>query len=267
MKLAVQEQMLTDASLEEKFEWAQRNGWDGIELRGRGDFALRDRLPELRRARASGVVMPTICVEMAHFVGAFDEDLRADAVANLYSQLDVAAEIGALGVLTPAAWGMFSYRLPPFIPPRSAEADHEVLLDSFAALANRAHANGVEIWIEPLNRYEDHMINRLEQAAQLIEEIGNPSFRIGADTYHMNIEEADPLETFRQYARYLGHVQVSDSNRLEPGAGHIDFAAVFRMLDNVGYDRWYAIESRFSTDAETALRVSAANLRKAYNAQ
>jgi sugar phosphate isomerase/epimerase len=263
MKLAVQEQMIDADSLERKFEWAVANGWDGIELRGRPDFDLERRLPELSKAAANGVVMPTVCVEMPHFIGAFDDDLRADAVANLVSQLTVAAEIGALGVMTPAAWGMFSYRLPPFVPPRTPEQDRAVLLESFTTLAAHAQKVGVEIWLEPLNRYEDHMINRLEQAASLIDEIGIPSFRIIADTYHMNIEEADPLSSLRRHAPYLGHIQVSDSNRLEPGAGHVDFAAVIATLDEVGYDRWYAIESRFSATAEESLPASAAFLRRA----
>ena len=32
--------------------------------------------------------------------------------------------------MTPASWGQFSRRLPPFEPPRSAEEDREVLLEA-----------------------------------------------------------------------------------------------------------------------------------------
>lgn len=263
LQLAVQEQMIDAGSLEEKFEWATAAGWDGIELRGRPDFDLEHRLPELKRALANGVVMPSVCVEMPHFVGAFDPALRADAVANLRSQLSVAAQIGALGVMTPASWGMFSYRLPPFVPPRSSNDDRAVLLESFATLAAHAQSVGVEVWLEPLNRYEDHMINRLDQAASLITEIGLPSFKIAADTYHMNIEERDPIASLRTHATHLGHVQLSDSNRLEPGAGHIDFSALLAALDQIGYQRWCAIESRFSKDKTQALTDSAAYLRNA----
>ena len=39
----------------------------------------------------------------------------------------------------------------------------------------------------------------------------------------MNIEEADPAAALSAAAPYLGHVQVSDSNRLQPGAGHLDW--------------------------------------------
>ena len=50
--------------------------------------------------------------------------------AQLTSQLCVIAEIGGRLAMTPASYGMFSARLPPFVPPRSAEDDHDVLLEA-----------------------------------------------------------------------------------------------------------------------------------------
>ena len=37
-----------------------------------GTSPFEARLPELRRRAAAGVVMPTVCVDMLHFIGAFD---------------------------------------------------------------------------------------------------------------------------------------------------------------------------------------------------
>lgn len=113
LKTACQEQLLPGDTLQEKWAFAQDAGFDAVELRSRGDFHFRDRLPELKRALADGVVMPTVCVEMSHFFAAFDDGLRKDALEQMKSQLSVAAEIGALGVQTPASYGMFSRRLPP----------------------------------------------------------------------------------------------------------------------------------------------------------
>src|SRR5690606_23866134 len=113
-------------------------GFDAIELRGKGDFHFAGRLPELKRARADGVVMPTVCVDMPHFIGDFDADRRRDAVRQLRSQLSVIAELGGIGVMTPASWGQFSRRLPPFEPPRSPEEDRKVLTEALAELGEHA---------------------------------------------------------------------------------------------------------------------------------
>ncbi|MFF5173392.1 sugar phosphate isomerase/epimerase family protein [Micromonospora sp. NPDC000089] len=261
--LACQEQLLPGTDLSQKFALATALGYDGIELRGRGDLAFARRLPELRRARADGVVMPTVCVDMDHFIGDFDPARSRDAVANLRSQLSVIAQLGGIGAMTPAAWGMFSRRLPPFEPPRPPAADRQVLVDALGALGEHARAEGVTLFLEPLNRYEDHMVNRLDEAVALCAAVGLPSVRVVADTYHMNIEEDDVPAALRAAAPYLGHVQVSDSNRYQPGAGHLDWPGTLRTLLEIGYRGWLALECRLRGDPVRALQQAAVVLRHA----
>lgn len=260
--ICVQEQYLPDGTMEEKWAIAQEWGFDGIELRGKGEGAFRERLPDLRRAAARGVVMPTVCVEMMHFIGAFDADLRRDAVRQMRDQLFVIAELGGRGAMTPASYGMFSRRLPPFEPPRSATDDTAVLVDTLGELGEYAAGLGVAVYLEPLNRYEDHMVNRLSDAVALIETIGIDAVQIGADSYHMNIEEADPAAALLAAAPHIGHVQASDSNRLEPGAGHLDWPLFGATLAAIGYDGPVAVESRLSGPADEVLRTVPPLLRR-----
>ncbi|MGC4762922.1 TIM barrel protein [Micromonospora sp. DT46] len=261
--LACQEQLLPGTDLIQKYALATALGYDAIELRGSGDLGLARRLPELRRARAAGVVMPTVCVEMDHFIGDFDPERSRDAVRNLRSQLSVMAELGGVGAMTPAAWGMFSRRLPPFEPPRPPAADRQVLVDALGELGEHARAEGVTLFLEPLNRYEDHMVNRLADAVALCAAVGLPTVRVVADTFHMNIEEDDVHRALRAAAPYLGHVQVSDSNRYQPGAGHLDWPALLRTLLEIDYRGWLALECRLRGDPVRALHQAAAVLRHA----
>lgn len=251
--ITVQEQHLPGATLEEKFETALEWGYGGIELRAAGDLGFERRLPELRRAAKNGVVMPTVCVEMSHFIGDFDAELRADAIKQLSSQLSVMGELGGRGAMTPHSYGLFSKRLPPFVPPRSDEESTALIIDALSQLGARAEAEGVELYLEPLNRYEDFMVNKLADAAALIEAVGSDAVRIVADTYHMNIEEQDMAKAFQDVAPYIGHVQASDSNRLEPGAGHIDWALFGATMKSIGYTAPVAVESRLSGPAEVVL--------------
>jgi len=264
IKISCQEQLLPGETLLQKWEFARHAGYDAIELRGRGGFAFRDRLPELRAAARDGVPMPSVCVDMLHFLGAFDADLRRDAVAQLKSQLSVIAEVGGPGAVacTPASYGMFSRRLPPFEPPRSAEEDRAVLLDGLAELGEHAAREGATLVLEPLNRYEDHMVNRLEQAVELVDAVGLPSVKVLADTYHMNIEEDEPTSALVKAAPQLGHVQVSDSNRFQPGAGHLDWAVLLGTLDAIGYDGYLALECRLRGEPAAAVAAVPGFLRR-----
>jgi sugar phosphate isomerase/epimerase len=164
--------------------------------------------------------------------------------------------------MTPASYGMFSTRLPPFVSPRSIADDHAVLIEGFGELA--AHAEQVEVVIalEPLNRYENHMINTLAQAAALCAEIGSPWFGIAADTYHMNIEEADPIKALFESAEWIRHIQLSDSNRLEPTAGHIDWSMMLAAIAAIDYADELAYECRLSGELDDVLPVSVRRIRQ-----
>jgi len=263
VRLAVQEQYLRGATMIEKWDHARRLGFDAIELRGAGDGGFAARLDELKAAAAEGAVMPTVCVEMRHFVGDFDADKRADALAQMKSQLSVMAEIGGRLAMTPASYGMFSKRLPPFVPPRSEEEDAEILLDVFGQLAAHAESEGVIVGLEPLNRYENHMINTLGDAQTLCERIGSRHLGIAADTYHMNIEEADPAKALIEAGPWIQHVQLSDSNRLEPGAGHIDWPLMLDAVWAIGYKKELAFECRLSGELDDVLPVAVRRMRQA----
>ncbi len=81
-----------------------------------------------------------------------------------------------------------------------------------------AQAEGVVLLLEPLNRYEDHLLNRLEQALDVVESAKSDSVRLLADAFHMNIEEPDLAAAIRHAGTHIHHVQLADSNRQEPGA-------------------------------------------------
>jgi sugar phosphate isomerase/epimerase len=266
MKLACQEQLLPGDNLPAKFDFARRAGFDGIELRAKGDGHFAGRLPELRAAARAGVVMRTVCPDTDHFIGDFDADLRRDAIAQLRLQLSVVAELGGEGVLTPASWGMFSLRLPPFTPPRAPEEDRKVLLDALVELGEHAAREGVWLALEALNRYEDYMLNRLDQVVDLADEVrratGTDAVRACADFFHLNIEEDDLPKAIVAARPLISHVHVDDSNRLQPGTGHLDFAGAFGALREIDYDGWHTLECRLRGEPDVALPATAAFLRQ-----
>jgi sugar phosphate isomerase/epimerase len=262
VKLACQEQLIPGESLEEKWELVSRGGFDGIELLGRGDGAFRDRLPELRRAREAGVVLSSVCVAMGHFIGDFDEHRRRDAIEQMKILLAVIAEVGGIGAITHAAFAQWSNVLPPWeSPPRTPEEDRNVLGEALSELGEHAEREGSIVLFEPLNRYEDHIVNRLEQAAAICGDVASPSVKVMADTFHMSVEEDDLAASIRSTADLIGHVQLGDSGRLQPGVGHLDWPTFMEALRAVGYDGWLAMECGIRGDPEAELPKVAGLLR------
>lgn len=260
-RISCQEQLLPGTSLEQKWEVARQAGFTGIELRCDDDQAFDDRNAELRRATAAGVVMPTACVALGHHLSASDLGRRRGAVRRMRAQLGAAAAVGTRMVIVPIANGQ---------PPGGRSAaeqsagcadDRGIVLEVLGELAEQAQREGVTLGLEPLNRYETSLINTLADAVALCKEIGLPSVRVAADTYHMNIEEADPPGSLLTTAPWLGHVQLSDSNRFEPGRGHLDWSLLLGTLNAVGYRGWLALECRLSGDASDVLPRSVSLLR------
>jgi sugar phosphate isomerase/epimerase len=261
LKLAAQEQMAPGADLVAKYEFLVGAGFDGVELRGEGELQFRERLPELRAARDAGVVMPSVCVMMDHFIGDFHPERRRDAIENMKSLLSVIAEVGGYGAITPAAFGLFSRALPPFSPPRPPEEDRQVLLDALGELGQHAQREGALLLLEPLNRYEDHMVNTLDQAVELCRAVGLDSVRVMGDFFHMSLEEADLAESIRRAGPFLAHMQLGDSNRLQPGAGHLDFGPPLKALEEIGFQGFLAMECHLDGDPATVLPAAARYLR------
>jgi sugar phosphate isomerase/epimerase len=250
--LAIQENLVTGDSPAERLDLARQAGFDALELRD----ATRPGLEAVRGAA------PTVCPELPGWLGDFDPDRRRRALDALRAQLDGIAALGGHGVITPAAWGMFTRRLPPFDePPRTPEEDRDVLLEALASLGADAEQAGAVLLLEPLNRYEDHMVNTVAQAAELVREAGSPGVRILADTYHMNIEEDEPCAALRAAGDLLGAVHVSDSNRHQPGTGHVPFAAIVATLREIGFDGVLSVECRLRGEPEQAVRECGAYLR------
>lgn len=261
MKLACQEHLIPGDGLEQKWELLSAAGYDGIELHGHGDFRFRERLSELTAARKAGVVMPTVCVIMDHFIGDFDAARRRDAIDNMKSLLTVIANLDGVGAITPASYGMFSRKLPPYQPPRSEAEDRRVLADGLRELGEHAEREGVIVFLEPLNRYEDHMINTLEQAVELTDELGMDSVHVMGDLYHMNIEEDSIPSSIGAARARLAHIHLADSNRAQPGAGHIDFDSALNALKAIDFTGWMALECGLRGNPADVLRDVAAHLR------
>ena len=267
MRLACQESLIPGSSLAEKWARAQSYGFDALELHGHDVVRIREQRSEWRTAQRAGLVVSTICLAGPPFIGDFDAAKRRLAVERLKLLLDCAAELGARGVVTPAAYGLFSKSLPPFAPPRRAEDDRAVLLEGLTDAGSHAQAAGSKVFLEPLNRYGDHMVNTLGAALGYAEAVGLESVQVVADTFHMNIEEADPPDAIRRAGARLGHVHIGDSNRLEAGGGHIDFGAIGRALRDIGYTGFLAFEHTLSGEASAVLPRAVGVVRAAMGEQ
>ncbi|MCV9885141.1 sugar phosphate isomerase/epimerase family protein [Metabacillus halosaccharovorans] len=262
MKYAVQDKLLHSSGYLETFKRAEQLNFDGVEITAIGG-ALNEEITKeiITASNQTGLVPSAICGGYRNWIGDFNKEKRLEAVEDIGISLRFAKEMGAGGVIAPAAYGMFSKKLPPFQPPRDEQGDKGDLLDSLNRIVEHAERYNINLFVEPLNRYEDHMMNTVEQAVALMKEVGSDRLKVMADFFHMSIEEENIDQTISEYANFIGYYHLADSNRYQPGKGHTDFQSYIKSIQQTKYQGYLSFECGLKGDVYEALQVSLAYLK------
>ena len=257
MKIALREDMTPGGRLPDKLAWLERVGLDGIELHA-ASLSLPD--DEVRRIFAGS---PVAAANVAGGMALLHPDPaeRTKGKETTRRRLHLAGSLGAAGVLEVPQFGRWP-ELPDLSPLKTAyELENELLIRQLKELALAAVEAGVPLFLEPLNRYEAHVVNRVEQGVAFAEQAG-AGIATMADFFHMNIEEVDIAASIRTAGRHVAYVHVADSNRQQPGRGHLDFGPGFAALKEIGYDGWLGIECRVVGPFEDAIRETVSLLKE-----
>lgn len=131
-----------------------------------------------------------------------------------------------------------------------------LVVKNLKQLAKYAEKKGVQICVEPLNRFETDFLNTCDKGVKLIKDVGSKALKLHLDTFHMNIEEKNQAAAIRKAGKLLGHFHACGSDRGTPGNDHIDWKPIAGALKAVGYKGDVVIES-FTTDVKVIARAAA----------
>ncbi len=160
------------------------------------------------------------------------------AVTFLALALEKTKRLGAQA-LTGVTYGGIGERSGA--PPTQAELD--AVARAMETAARQAETLGLLFGIEPVNRYENHLLNTGQQAADLVERCGVGSMFVHLDTYHMNIEEKGVANGILACREHLRYIHLSESDRGIPGTGTCDWDAILATLAAVNFTGGMAMES------------------------
>ena len=124
---------------------------------------------------------------------------------------------------------------------------------AIARTADIAKQAGVDLVLEIVNRFESNLLNTTAQGLDFIKATGSDHVRLHLDTFHMNIEEANPAAAIRLAGDKIGYFHIGESNRGYLGDGVINFDLIFDALLDIGYGRDITFESFSTTIVDEAL--------------
>jgi sugar phosphate isomerase/epimerase len=213
-----------------------RLGYDAVEVEGEPEKVDPGRVRKL--LDDAGLAASSVCPSFTagRDLSHPDPDVRTDAMDYVRKVAELAHAVGAPTIIVaPTAY----LRTQPVADPKD---EWQWAVECVRSVGEYAASLGVDVSLECWNRYGTYMLNRLEQGVRMWRETGLENGGVMADTYHMNIEERSLPEAIRETGELLNHVHLSDSNRLAPGWGHIDFGEILRTLQEIGYGGYLAFE-------------------------
>lgn len=229
-------------SLRPVLEQVQATGFDGVEVpvfdtSDPGHYrrlgALLDGLG-LQRTVSTAFSDPALNPVSAV---AAEREAALDYARNV---VDCAAELGGQLVVGP----LFQ-PLGHFTGTGPTESKQERCAAFLAALAPHARDAGLALAVEPLNRFEAHVLNTAEQAGAMMARIGDPAVGVLYDTFHAHIEEKDPIGALAGLldGGHVAHAHISENDRGTPGTGQARIAETIALLQARDYRGWLTIEA------------------------
>ena len=155
-----------------------------------------------------------------------DQEIRRKAVQRIKDQMDLGLALGKAQVII----GLMRGRVKAGVEKGQAE---KYFIQCMRECLD--YKPEVTLTLEAINRYETDLYNDTCSAKEIIDQINRPNLRMLIDTFHMNIEEPDMIESILETGDLISHVHFADSNRWAPGCGHINFKDILKALGKIGY--------------------------------
>ncbi len=239
-------------------------GYTGIEI---APFTLAEKPSDVtasQRAECRGVMQ----AEGLEFVGLHwlmvsppglhvttpDAGLRRRGWEHIRDLIDLCADLGPGGVMV---FGSPKQRATTGGSTRE-EATRR-MAEGLAAAAPHAESRGVTILLEALPIGQCDVVQSLEEASGIVDEIGSPAIQTMFDV-HNAVDEKEPHPTLiERYYGQIRHIHVNELDGSHCGAGDYNFRPIFETLRRLDYEGWISLEAfDFSVGAE---RLAAESLR------
>jgi len=215
-------------------------GYDVVEIPVE-DPALID-VQKVKEALLLHGLEPVICGAFGTSRDLTNDDPAYHQTSFTYIQscLDICTALGAGFFAGPMYSAVGKARL---VSAEQKKVEWDRAVTNLYKVCQMAEAKGLELALEPLNRFESDLINTAEDVMRLIRDINHPAAKVLLDGFHMNIEEPDIEKAILLAGDKLRHVQVSENYRGTPGTGQTRWDTYKRGLSAINYSGAISIES------------------------
>lgn len=161
-----------------------------------------------------------------------DEKVRIAGRAFFKETLE---QISKLDVHT-IGGALYSYWPINYSKPVDKAGDRERGIVEMRDMADFAADLDINLCLEVLNRFENHILNTAAEGVEYVKEVNKPNVKLMLDTFHMNIEEDSISGAIRAAGPLLGHFHTGECNRKVPGRGRTPWKEIGEALREINYN-------------------------------
>jgi len=248
VRLALCNEVVRELSFERQCDFARTVGYDGLEV---APFTLGDephRLPAARRAEFRRAASDEgIAITGLHWllvtpkglsITSEDAALRARTIEVIRGLVELCADLGGRYLVH----GSPGQRV---LEPGRETKQRSIATKVFAHAGEAAAQAGLVYCIEPLAPVETAYLTTVGEAADVVNEIGNPALRTMIDCSAAARSEVDDIPALlRRWlpTGLIAHVHANDPNRRGPGEGELLFAPIIKALKEQRYEGMIGVE-------------------------
>lgn len=182
---------------------------------------------------ALGLHIATFCTR---FVSLVDDSYHAAYLTGLKESIAAAQTLDCSALITQVGQDTGLSR----------DIQHANLVKGLKMCVPVLEESGVTLMIEPLNLLVDHKgyyLAASDEAFQIIDEVGSLMVKVLFDIYHQQITEGHLISRISRNIYKIGHFHAAGNpGRHELDQGEINYPAVFKAIDEMGYQGYIGLE-------------------------
>ncbi len=227
--------LFTEYPLLERFDRAAAAGFTGVELL----FPYVETPETIADAvRRTGLELVLINLPAGDWASG-DRGLAAQPARREEFAAGLKLAVQYASILRPTRVNCLAGKLGPESTARA------VLAENVELAGGALEQIDVRLTVEPVNTFDvpDFALPSTQAALDLIAALDTDNVGLQYDIYHAIRMGEDPFAFIAAQGQEISHIQVADvPGRHQPGTGEVDFAALFRTIDDSGYAGWVSLE-------------------------
>ncbi|MFB0522900.1 MAG: sugar phosphate isomerase/epimerase family protein [Candidatus Bathyarchaeia archaeon] len=242
----------TDLTYSEIVRKADQLGYEGIELNLR-EWPSESNVDQIKESldgfNVEVAAIGTRHMHVTHrlYLASPSKNVREKALNYVTECVKIARRLNC--PIVQAGWAFQGSKLEA-----QYDAAWKQAVESLKEVGSRCLEHGLQFVIEFACKQNAELVNTMEEALRMLDEVGSENVLVMADVFHIYMENDSLRNTVLKAGDRLGYVHLADSDRLITGTGKINFPEFVDALREIDYKGYMIMEFNPGSNPDEPLK-------------